>query len=308
MLLFNLIKNNNFNENHRLRASPYIFVKIFFFVSEGEAFKEVGSKQVQEEADVVMHDGSIPLGPKRQDNGNIQEISVPSDKSDSSRIIENLPLEDLILSKHPNYTDSTTSLGVLGSQLPDDSSSLFDFSSLHQTSKGDQAHPKRGYEGHQLDNSIPPEELSLFYLDPQGVIQGPYMGIDIITWFEQGYFGTDLPVRLSDASAGSPFLELGEVMPHLKIKSGAQPSNAVGGNLEDRLTSSASGSDLKTSAVVNDDFEAAANSNLKPRMLNQDYQPELSLSENPSFQNFAAQDEGKLHALSFLYTSVFFFC
>ncbi|KAK8465332.1 hypothetical protein PHAVU_009G057400 [Phaseolus vulgaris] len=66
-----------------------------------------------------------------------------------------------------------------------------------------------------------PEDLSLFYKDPQGHIQGPFKGIDIISWFEAGYFGIDLPVRLENAASDSPWLQLGDAMPHLRAK--AQP-------------------------------------------------------------------------------------
>lgn len=59
-----------------------------------------------------------------------------------------------------------------------------------------------------------PEELHLLYMDPQGDIQGPFLGVDIIGWFEAGFFGLDLPVRL--VSASEPFSPLGTVMPHLK--------------------------------------------------------------------------------------------
>ncbi len=34
------------------------------------------------------------------------------------------------------------------------------------------------------------EELSIFYKDPQGDIQGPVMRVDIIDWFEAGFFST----------------------------------------------------------------------------------------------------------------------
>ncbi|XP_019058162.1 PREDICTED: uncharacterized protein LOC104814161 [Tarenaya hassleriana] len=64
------------------------------------------------------------------------------------------------------------------------------------------------------------EALSIYYKDPQGHIQGPFSGSDIIGWFEAGYFGIDLPVRLSSAPLDSPFLLLGDVMPHLRAKSG----------------------------------------------------------------------------------------
>eukprot|EP00250_Pteridium_aquilinum_P034204 c7234_g2_i1 orf=265-3567(+) len=69
----------------------------------------------------------------------------------------------------------------------------------------------------------PPEELSLFYTDPQGEVQGPFVGADIIAWFELGYFGTDLLVRVVDAPQGTPFTPLGDVMPHLRLKTQAPP-------------------------------------------------------------------------------------
>ncbi|GER37582.1 GYF domain-containing protein [Striga asiatica] len=68
-----------------------------------------------------------------------------------------------------------------------------------------------------------PEDLVLYYKDPQGEIQGPFAGSDIITWFESGYFGIELQVRLANASADSPFYLLGDVMPHLHAKARPPP-------------------------------------------------------------------------------------
>ncbi|KAF8091840.1 hypothetical protein N665_0433s0009 [Sinapis alba] len=68
-----------------------------------------------------------------------------------------------------------------------------------------------------------PEELILYYKDPQGLIQGPFSGTDIIGWFEAGYFGIDLLVRPASAPNDSPFSLLGDVMPHLRSKSGPPP-------------------------------------------------------------------------------------
>ncbi|KAG7020286.1 hypothetical protein SDJN02_16969, partial [Cucurbita argyrosperma subsp. argyrosperma] len=95
----------------------------------------------------------------------------------------------------------------VGSKLPDDPSAIFfiPFSEQNAT----------------ISSDVKSEELSLFYLDPQGVIQGPFIGADIILWYEQGFFGLDLPVRLADAPEGTPFSELGKVMPHLKIRVGS---------------------------------------------------------------------------------------
>nr|GEV38326.1 hypothetical protein [Tanacetum cinerariifolium] len=63
-----------------------------------------------------------------------------------------------------------------------------------------------------------PEDMVLFYKDPQGAIQGPFTGSDIIGWFEAGYFGIDLLVRLANTPPDSPFRLLGDVMPHLRAK------------------------------------------------------------------------------------------
>lgn len=68
-----------------------------------------------------------------------------------------------------------------------------------------------------------PEELVLYYKDPQGAIQGPFSGVDIIGWFEAGYFGIDLQVRLANAPPDSPFHLLGDVMPHLRAKARPPP-------------------------------------------------------------------------------------
>ncbi|KAF3775556.1 PERQ amino acid-rich with GYF domain-containing protein 2 [Nymphaea thermarum] len=74
---------------------------------------------------------------------------------------------------------------------------------------------------------IPPEELSLYYRDPQGEIQGPFPGSDLIGWYEAGYFDLDLPVRLASDSADAPFSSLGDIMPHLRTKAGPPPGFGV---------------------------------------------------------------------------------
>ncbi|KAJ8541004.1 hypothetical protein K7X08_001820 [Anisodus acutangulus] len=68
-----------------------------------------------------------------------------------------------------------------------------------------------------------PEDLVLYYKDPQGAVQGPFSGSDIIGWFEAGYFGIDLLVRLASAPHDSPFYLLGDVMPHLCAKARPPP-------------------------------------------------------------------------------------
>lgn len=117
--------------------------------------------------------------------------------------------------------------------------------------------------------NLPPGELSLYYLDPQGEIQGPFLGLDIISWFEQGFFGADLPVRLADAPEETPFQDLGVVMPHLNGK----------------LVQSASREDATTiisvplSEIVGSAYHV---------------QSRISESERQGFHDFLAQDEGLL--------------
>ena len=68
-----------------------------------------------------------------------------------------------------------------------------------------------------------PEELVLCYKDPQGQVQGPFSGADLIGWFEAGYFGLDLLVRPFNAPIDYPFSSLGDVMPHLQMKAKPPP-------------------------------------------------------------------------------------
>nr|QHD64711.1 hypothetical protein [Oliveria decumbens] len=76
---------------------------------------------------------------------------------------------------------------------------------------------------HRNLSQPPPEELVLFYKDPRGETQGPFSGVDIIGWFEAGYFGLDLLVRLANSPTDMPFALLGDVMPHLRAKARPPP-------------------------------------------------------------------------------------
>ena len=80
-----------------------------------------------------------------------------------------------------------------------------------------------------------PEDMVLFYKDPQGAIQGPFTGIDIIGWFEAGYFGIDLLVRLANTPPDSPFRLLGDVMPHLRAKARPPPGFSATIQVENRF-------------------------------------------------------------------------
>ncbi|KAL8142447.1 hypothetical protein V2J09_015479 [Rumex salicifolius] len=100
-----------------------------------------------------------------------------------------------------------------------------------------------------IRNDIPPEDFTLYYRDPQGEIQGPFLGVDLISWFEQGFFGTELPVRLVDAPEGTPFMELGDLMPHLKTRQGYGSGSDFSVNLDQSLPREKLGRSLPISKI-----------------------------------------------------------
>ncbi|XP_058093089.1 uncharacterized protein LOC131239412 isoform X2 [Magnolia sinica] len=184
--------------------------------------------------------------------------------------------------------ESATSFDIR-TKLPDDSNLLFDPLSSPEIS-GNEQYVKSNGEAKVLEQVAPPEEMSLFYRDPQGEIQGPFLGVDIISWFEQGFYGTDLPVCLSDAPEGTPFQELGEVMPHLKLKvhsvSGFNtvnkpyPSDSVEGTSD----TSALAPDFTTSTAVTDQQWASSEFEAPSR---QPVQPRISKREDPLEPHYA---------------------
>lgn len=151
----------------------------------------------------------------------------------------------------------------------------------------------------ELERATPPEQLVLYYIDPQGATQGPFLGADIISWFEQGFFGIDLPVRLADAPEGTPFQDLVEVMPHLKAKdmnvSTSDPNSelefgAFGGSME---------ASLPTASAVNNgmsqpfsEFNGISAQNIQTRLSEPEAPLQLPRSEGKSIQDLLAQDEG----------------
>ncbi|KAJ6799936.1 uncharacterized protein M6B38_204310 [Iris pallida] len=108
-------------------------------------------------------------------------------------------------------------------KLPDDSNSLFGTSFIQDAPSNGGQYRANTEVNKLVEPLIPPEELTLLYRDPQGDLQGPFLGVDIIQWFKQGFFGIDLPVCLSDAPEDTPFQPLGELMPHLKLDSDSSP-------------------------------------------------------------------------------------
>lgn len=191
-----------------------------------------------------------------------------------------------------------------------DSRSLFEFSRLQRMPRINEQDTITNERKHSSEIGTPLEELSLCYLDPQGVIQGPFLGIDIILWFEQGFFGTDLPVRLSNAPEGSPFQELGDVMPHLKLKSGSisggnlisqpQPSETSGRN----QTVNAHSPDYDVSTIVDDQSWVSSQSDatlsvgIHSQMPSQNFHSETRFSNDQSFTNFIKQDDNILSRMA----------
>ncbi|KAE8734538.1 Ribosomal protein L7Ae/L30e/S12e/Gadd45 family protein [Hibiscus syriacus] len=232
-----------------------------------------------------------------------EEINGSSNYMDGLKSFGNRAVADRKMEKDSNVKEKESSLQFgVGSALPDDSSFLFGFQSLQPNLGYNQINVKGNNESHSLESITPPEELSLRYLDPQGVVQGPYLGIDIISWFEQGYFGTDLPVQLANAPDGLPFQELGELMPHLRMNSGSasgviavtrkQIPDHFEGSLEETI-SSASAPEFKGSAIEREHqqflsaFETSG-SNFQLRGPSQSYHSEHQFSEDQKLHKFAA--------------------
>lgn len=184
--------------------------------------------------------------------------------------------------------------------------SLFDLSTCQKVSNSNEQNLKINGETNIMERGPSPEERSLYYRDPQGEIQGPFLGVDIISWFNQGFFGTDLPVCLSDAPEGTPFQELGEVMPHLKLKhwsestttpiSRIEPSDAVGSL--DQLAPSIV-PDFMGSTLTNDqkwasgEFEGLSATPIQSRISKCEDPVEPHYSEVQSFHEFIARNEGQ---------------
>ncbi|CAJ1788709.1 unnamed protein product [Sphenostylis stenocarpa] len=233
----------------------------------------------------------------------IGEGSIPGNKvAESATFVHQGQSAGALEHANRNGVDSTGA-SEINSSLPGDSRSLFDFSSLQQTPSINQQDFKINEKTYLPESVIALEELSLCYLDPQGEIQGPFLGIDIILWFEQGFFGMDLPVRLSDAPEGSPFHELGDIMPHLKVKSGlgsgsnrviqSEPSDAIGRNLKvdvhnfDYDGSSASDDQPWSSSRP----DTTSSVGIPSQIPNQSYHSEVKFSDDQCFSNIVAHDE-----------------
>ncbi|KAI3859402.1 hypothetical protein MKX03_013769 [Papaver bracteatum] len=176
---------------------------------------------------IDQSDGLTTTFLKVDDTSNVRQLDRSHHNDMQSRVsacIKHVTSEDF---------ESSASLNV-STKLRDEPSSLLNLPIFQNSDSND---IKNG-EPNVSERGPSPEEMSLYYRDPQGETQGPFLGADIISWFDQGFFGPDLPVCPSDAPEGTPFQELGEVMPQLKLKpwsdsattpfSRVEPCDAVG--------------------------------------------------------------------------------
>lgn len=183
-------------------------------------------------------------------------------------------------------------------KLPQDQNSIMPASEQHWDARLHKIGSR--VDEFQLDSrGVPPEELSLYYQDPQGEIQGPFLGVDIISWFEQGFFGTDLPVRLEDAPDDLPFQELGDVMPHLKFRHEYDSATDVGSNLDKTVVMEGTSETILQSGVpipdsVPDFDTIPAHQGQSNMSENHRHLSQHLYSHGKDFSDFGVQDEGCL--------------
>ncbi|GAB2297735.1 hypothetical protein Dimus_031822 [Dionaea muscipula] len=227
-------------------------------------------------------------------------------KGYASKAAEDFQSLDLATTKHPLFDELERASFDHSKKLPDDTKLPFVSQTL-----GDGLIPNLQHSQNKnevLDSAISPEELTLYYRDPQGEIQGPFLGVDIISWFDQGFFGTDLPVRLADAPEGTLFQELGDVMPYLKIGEdygaslGAssnfdQPAGALIGKMESSLPASVAATEVgDLSPPTNQswqvpNFDILSTQQAHSSLLEDDFSLQLAYSNGKKFQDSTPQDE-----------------
>ncbi|XVE66062.1 hypothetical protein DITRI_Ditri08aG0051200 [Diplodiscus trichospermus] len=246
-------------------------------------------------------DGIAPTVPKS--NGICGAIEMGSSHHN---IRENCNL-DFASSGHPQFDDieATPSFDIK-LKLPGDSSSLFPVE-FEKNQSSDEQIIESNSEAKSLGGGTSPEDFTLFYIDPQGNIQGPFLGADIIMWFEQGFFGLDLPVRLGDSAEGTPFQELGDIIPQLKAKDGQasivnlnsklEESGHLGGNLEVSSPASSAVSNIVDSSLEHDlwhrvsGFNSLSSQHVHSRNSAPEAPLQLPHSKGQNFEDFVTQDE-----------------
>lgn len=148
-------------------------------------------------------------------------------------------------------------------------------------------------EVNHSEGAMPPEEFMFSYIDPQGVIQGPFIGSDIISWFEQGFFGTDLQVRLANAPEGTPFQDLGSVMSYLKTESMHAHINDQISELEETSRKANSEIGFSIAPVAESNGLPSAHDNVQMKSKSEANVKPAHVDDR-RFLDFSAQDEGLL--------------
>ncbi|XP_052186065.1 protein ESSENTIAL FOR POTEXVIRUS ACCUMULATION 1-like isoform X2 [Diospyros lotus] len=222
------------------------------------------------------------LVPATSNNNSFYDVNASQLKVADATFIKHASLKDVV---------SAAAFG-LTTKLLDDSNSLFVSPSTGQGWSGNVQHLHGSHSEYQLGGSILPEELSLYYQDPQGEIQGPFLGADIISWFEQGFFGTDLPVRLADAPEGTPYQELGDLMPHLKFIDGHANNTDISSKVEEPVAL-----DEKSGPKVEDHhwslnrFDGLPMQHVQSRISEHEGPLQLPYTNGQNFHDLFAQDE-----------------
>lgn len=261
----------------------------------------IDEKYIKEEKDKVtgavhgLEDGFGPMVSDR--NGACGAIETDGAQRGASQINigEKWQMVDTDFTRAQFDSPAFSSSFDARSKLPDDSSSLFVLPSAQQNQS-------INTETNGLERIPVTEELSLCYIDPQGVIQGPFIGADIILWLEQGFFGTDLLVRLADAPEGTPFQELGKIIPYLKGNDGYANSSEPNSKLEhlEELDASlpAPATLLRSnSSALNDlgqplpDFNSISAQDARSRVSEPEVPLPLPHSEGQSFHKLVTHDE-----------------
>ncbi|GMH02254.1 hypothetical protein Nepgr_004093 [Nepenthes gracilis] len=276
--------------------------------ANSDAFQAEDRNTKQEEEFEVSKVESAKLLSTIAKSGDMTDVDGAKSNVIQTNSAENWQSVDSAMTKH-SITDELGHVAFdLRPSAPSETSPLFVLQSLWESQSINMQYPQGKSGSNHMENSIPPEELTLYYRDPQGEIQGPFLGVDIISWFEQGFFGTDLPVRLADTPEVTPFQELGDVMPHLKAGYGyggssdlsskiEQSAGALGGKLEKNLPTVTTATEISDfSSLNNQSWQAPEFDNLLKQQVHSgmpehDISSQLAFSERKSFQDSAAQGE-----------------
>ncbi|CAK9171921.1 unnamed protein product [Ilex paraguariensis] len=236
------------------------------------------------------------------------DVSITQEIGSAHHDVSQSIVADCTATKHPVFHTIESLVAFdTSTKLPDDLHPRCVLPSSEQCWTGHLQPLEGNINEKQFERQIQPEELSLFYRDPQGEIQGPFLGVDIISWFEQGFFGTDLPVRLADAPEEIPFQDLGEVMPHLIVKCGysssanlsskVEESKFFEAKLEDNIPASVpvSASEIIYSVASDgwqpSEFDGPSAQYVQSRTSEPEGPLQLPSSEGQSFHDFVAEDE-----------------